>query len=118
MVKNFIFLIVIVFSAVRCTLPVPSFEPKPILVKEVSNRNITITWNEYSAAYSIYSDILLITDKLNDKIVDTICLCTNIKAIDSFKDSIKISFNGYPKNYSTKIELNKVIKNYKIAIDY
>jgi len=111
-VKNFIIICLVLLSG--C---VPSFdvsEEDRLYLKELQDSSIKLEWFYYSAAYGDSPDY--ITIQSDDKL-DTLCLASNIAALNLKSDSIVIGFYGRPNNHSRSNTLPKRYNNYKVVLD-
>lgn len=93
----------------------PSFEPKTKIIKEIKQENSTIKWIDVVGTLDQDFPDYIIVEK-ND-IKDTICKAHNIVELKLNKDTIIISFDGQPKEYSIPIGIKENTLGYKVKVN-
>ncbi len=93
----------------------PSFEPKTKTIKEIKQENSVIKWIDVIGTLDQDFPDYIIVEKNNIK--DTICKAHNIVEIKLNNDTIIISFDGQPKEYSTPINIKENSLGYKVKVN-
>ena len=95
---------------------VPNMTPDKTVLSSFKIGNATVEHFNHSSAYAETPDYITIT---KGKVVDTICIATNIAVVAKNPESavITIGFYGVPKFYTKTIQLPKTVFECKIAID-
>ena len=93
----------------------PSFEPKTKIIKEIKQENSVIKWIDVIGTLDQDFPDYIIVEK-ND-IKDTICKAHNIVELKLNKDTIIISFDGQPKEYSIPIGIKENTLGYKVKVN-
>ena len=93
----------------------PSFEPKTKIIKEIKQENSTIKWIDVVGTLDQDFPDYIIVEK-ND-IKDTIRKAHNIVELKLNKDTIIISFDGQPKEYSIPIGIKENTLGYKVKVN-
>ena len=93
----------------------PSFEPKTKTIKEIKQENSVIKWIDVIGTLDQDFPDYIIVEKNNIK--DTICKAHNIVEIKLNNDTIIISFDGQPKEYSTRINIKENALGYKVKVN-
>ena len=93
----------------------PSFEPKTKIIKEIKQENSTIKWIDVVGTLDQDFPDYIIVEKNNIK--DTICKAHNIVGLKLNNDTIIISFDGQPKEYSTPIGIKENTLGYKVKVN-
>ena len=93
----------------------PSFEPKTKIIKEIKQENSTIKWIDVVGTLDQDFPDYIVVEK-ND-IKDTICKAHNIVGLKLNNDTIIISFDGQPKEYSTPIGIKENTLGYKVKVN-
>ena len=93
----------------------PSFEPKTKTIKEIKQENSVIKWIDVIGTLDQDFPDYIIVEKNNSK--DTICKAHNIVEIKLNNDTIIISFDGQPKEYSTPINIKENALGYKVKVN-
>ena len=93
----------------------PSFEPKTKTIKEIKQENSVIKWIDVIGTLDQDFRDYIIVEKNNIK--DTICKAHNIVEIKLNNDTIIISFDGQPKEYSTPINIKENSLGYKVKVN-
>ena len=93
----------------------PSFEPKTKTIKEIKQENSVIKWIDVIGTLDQDFPDYIIVEK--NTIKDTICKAHNIVEIKLNNDTIIISFDGQPKEYSTPINIKENALGYKVKVN-
>ena len=93
----------------------PSFEPKTKTIKEIKQENSVIKWIDVIGTLDQDFPDYIIVEKNNIK--DTICKAHNILEIKLNNDTIIISFDRQPKEYSTSINIKENALGYKVKVN-
>ena len=93
----------------------PSFEPKTKIIKEIKQENSTIKWIDVVGTLDQDFPDYIIVEK-ND-IKDTIYKAHNIVGLKLNNDTIIISFDGQPKEYSIPIGIKENTLGYKVKVN-
>jgi hypothetical protein len=89
--------------------------PSKSVLKFFDTGDVQVEWFTYSSSYANTPDYVTFT---KGKVIDTLCISTNIADIQKGDDSvITISFYGVPKKYSEVTQWPERVFGYTIVID-
>ena len=94
----------------------PSFKPKEEVKEELKHEKASIKWIKVEGILDQNYPDYIIMEK--DNLIDTICEAHNISGLNLKKDTLIITFDGYPKRYATPINVKKEALGLKIKIQF
>ena len=94
----------------------PSFEPKEEVKEELKHEKTSIKWIKVVGILDQNYPDYIIMEKAN--LIDTICEAHNISRLNLKKDTVIITFDGYPKRYATPINVKEEVLGLKIKIRF
>lgn len=94
----------------------PNMTPDKSVLSSFKMGDVVVEHFNHSSAYAETPDYITVS---RGKIIDTICISTNIAVVTKNPDSavITIGFYGIPKFYTNTIQIPESVFEYKIAID-
>ena len=106
------------FVAVLFQSCVPDFNSTTIkdrlFLKEIDKPPIKLEWFYYSAVSFTTPDYVTLE---KDKIIDTICIASNVADLKFHNNKIIIGYYGSPQRYRNEIKIPATVAGYEILID-